>query len=129
LQQYDRAISSNGAGFNLSGNKFVAAVSEFILSTKRKEMIMKAVMYEGVRSMKVSEQQRPAVAGPKDAVLRVTTTAICGSDLHMYEGRTALDAGHMVGHEIMGVIEEVGEAVTSIRKGDRVVLPFNIACG
>lgn len=90
---------------------------------------MKAVMYEGVRSMKVSEQQRPAVAGPKDAVLRVTTTAICGSDLHMYEGRTALDAGHMVGHEIMGVIEEVGEAVTSIRKGDRVVLPFNIACG
>lgn len=90
---------------------------------------MKAVMYEGVRSMKVSEEQRPAVTGPKDALLRVTTTAICGSDLHMYEGRTGLKPGHVVGHEIMGVIEEVGEAVTSIQKGDRVVLPFNIACG
>lgn len=90
---------------------------------------MKAVVFEGQNQMRVSEQKRPSVAGPQDALLRVTTSAICGSDLHMYEGRTALAPGQMVGHEIMGVIEEVGEAVTSIRPGDRVVLPFNIACG
>lgn len=90
---------------------------------------MKAVVFEGQSQMRVSEQNLPSVAGPKDALLRVTTSAICGSDLHMYEGRTALPTGHVVGHEIMGVIEKVGEAVTSIRPGDRVVLPFNIACG
>lgn len=90
---------------------------------------MKAVVFEGESHMRVTEQNRPSVAGPKDALLRVTTSAICGSDLHMYEGRTALPAGHMVGHEIMGVVEKVGEAVMSIRPGDRVVLPFNIACG
>ncbi len=90
---------------------------------------MKAVVYEGENRMRVSEQQDPSVAGPEDALLRVTTSAICGSDLHMYEGRTALPPGRVVGHEIMGVIERVGDAVTSIRPGDRVVLPFNIACG
>jgi glutathione-independent formaldehyde dehydrogenase len=90
---------------------------------------MKAVIYEDKYQMEVEDQQKPALTGPKDAILRVTTAAICGSDLHMYEGRTALEPGQIVGHEIMGVIEEVGEAVSSIRAGDRVVLPFNIACG
>lgn len=90
---------------------------------------MKAVVFEGESQMRVTDQQQPAVAGPKDALLRVTTSAICGSDLHMYEGRTSLPPGQVVGHEIMGVIEEVGVAVTSIKVGDRVVLPFNIACG
>ena len=90
---------------------------------------MKAVIYEGENRMRVADQKEPSLAGPKDAVLRVTTSAICGSDLHMYEGRTALPAGHTVGHEIMGIIERVGAAVTSIKPGDRVVLPFNIACG
>jgi len=65
---------------------------------------------------------------PTDALLRVTTSGICGSD-HMYDGRTPLDKGTVVGHEIMGVIEETGEAVSSIKKGDRVVVPFNISCG
>ncbi len=68
---------------------------------------------------------------PSDAILRVTTSGICGSDFHMYvymyDGRTPLKKGTVVGHEIMGVIDEVGEAVVSIKKGDRVVLPFNIA--
>lgn len=90
---------------------------------------MKAVTFEGDRKMKVSEQPKPKLKSPTDAILRVTTTGICGSDLHMYDGRTELDEGTVVGHEIMGVIEEVGEAVTNIKKGDRVVLPFNIACG
>jgi glutathione-independent formaldehyde dehydrogenase len=90
---------------------------------------MKAVTFEGDYKMKVSEQPKPKLKSPTDAILRVTTTGICGSDLHMYDGRTGLDKGTVVGHEIMGVIDEVGEAVTSIKQGDRVVLPFNIACG
>ncbi|MGA7220292.1 MAG: glutathione-independent formaldehyde dehydrogenase [Candidatus Sulfotelmatobacter sp.] len=92
-------------------------------------MKMKAVTFEGVRQMTVSEEARPKLDSPTDAILRVTTTGICGSDLHMYDGRTPLKKGTVVGHEIMGVIEEVGEAVQSIKKGDRVVLPLNIACG
>jgi len=90
---------------------------------------MKAVSYKSVRKMEVADRPKPTIKSPTDALLRVTTSGICGSDLHMYDGRTPLDEGTVVGHEIMGVIEEVGEAATSIKKGDRVVLPFNIACG
>jgi glutathione-independent formaldehyde dehydrogenase len=90
---------------------------------------MKAISYEGVRQMSVSNREKPTIQAPTDALLRVTTSGICGSDLHMYDGRTPLDKGTVVGHEIMGVIEKVGEAVKSIKAGDRVVLPFNIACG
>jgi glutathione-independent formaldehyde dehydrogenase len=90
---------------------------------------MKAISYQGPRKMSVSTHSKPKIKKPTDALLRVTTTGICGSDLHMYDGRTPLDKGTVVGHEIMGVIEEVGEAVESIKPGDRVVLPFNIACG
>ena len=75
------------------------------------------------------EVSNPRLHSQTDALLRVTTSGICGSDLHMYDGRTGLKKGTVVGHEIMGVIEEVGEAVNSIKKGDRVVLPFNVACG
>jgi glutathione-independent formaldehyde dehydrogenase len=90
---------------------------------------VKAVSYAGVRTMSVSDHPKPKLKSPTDALLRVTTSGICGSDLHMYDGRTPLKEGTVVGHEIMGVIEEVGDAVSSIKKGDRVVLPFNIACG
>ena len=90
---------------------------------------MKAVSYEGTHKMKVTEHPKPELQAPSDAILRVTTSGICGSDLHMYAGRTPLKEGMVVGHEIMGVIESVGDAVRSIKKGDRVVLPFNIACG
>ena len=90
---------------------------------------MKAVMFEGTHKMSVNDHPKPKIKNPTDALLRVTTSGICGSDLHMYDGRTPLEEGTVVGHEIMGVIEEVGEAVQSIKKGDRVVLPFNIACG
>lgn len=90
---------------------------------------MKAVVFEGKYEMNVSEQPKPTRQSPRDALLRVTTAAICGSDLHMYEGRTGLKPGQVVGHEIMGIIEEVGPAVAGIAPGDRVVLPFNIACG
>ena len=90
---------------------------------------MKAVSYEGKRKMEVHTHPRPKIKSPTDAILRVTTTGICGSDLHMYDGRTALPKGTVVGHEIMGVIEEIGDAVQSIKKDDRVVLPFNVSCG
>jgi glutathione-independent formaldehyde dehydrogenase len=90
---------------------------------------MKAVSYEAKHRMSVSSHPKPKLKAPTDALLRVTTSGICGSDLHMYDARTALDKGTVVGHEIMGVIEEVGEAVSSIKSADRVVLPFNIACG
>jgi threonine dehydrogenase-like Zn-dependent dehydrogenase len=69
---------------------------------------MKAVMYEGENRMRVVDEKAPGTAGVKDATLRVTISAICGSDLHMYEGRIALPKSHVVGHEIMGVIERVG---------------------
>lgn len=90
---------------------------------------MKAVSYEGNHTMTVADHPKPELKSPTDAILRVTTSGICGSDLHMYDGRTPLKKGTIVGHEIMGVIEEVGDAVSSIKRGDRVVLPFNIACG
>jgi glutathione-independent formaldehyde dehydrogenase len=90
---------------------------------------VKAVRYEGARQMSVSDQPKPKLTSPSDALLRVTTSGICGSDLPMYEGRTPLKKGTIVGHEILEVSDEVGEAVRSIKKGDRVVLPFNIACG
>ncbi len=90
---------------------------------------MKAVSFEGTRKMSVSNHPNPKLKASTDALLRVTTSGICGSDLHMYDGRTPLEEGTVVGHEIMGVIEEVGEAVQSIKRGDRVVLPFNVACG
>ncbi len=90
---------------------------------------MKAITYDGKRRMVLSDRPRPTLQKPTDALLRVTTSGICGSDLHMYEGRTSLKKGTVVGHEIMGVIEQVGDAVQSIKVGDRVVLPFNIACG
>ncbi|MEA3199469.1 MAG: glutathione-independent formaldehyde dehydrogenase [Thermoplasmata archaeon] len=90
---------------------------------------MDAIVYEGKKEMRVKGKDAPRIAEPHQAILRVTSTGICGSDLHMYEGRTDLEKGKQVGHEIMGVVEEVGEAVASIQVGDRVVLPFNIACG
>lgn len=90
---------------------------------------MKAVSFEGERRMAVTDHPRPSLQQPTDALLRVTTSGICGSDLHMYDGRTPLKKGTVVGHEIMGVIEEIGEAVRSIQKGDRIVLPFNVSCG
>lgn len=91
--------------------------------------IYEAVVYKKPYTLKVEEVSDPKITHPTDALLKVTSTAICGSDLHMYEGRSSIESGTVLGHEIMGVIEEVGECVQNIQKGDRVVLPFNIACG
>lgn len=90
---------------------------------------MRAVVYRGPRQVEVTEVPDARIQEPTDAVVRITTTNICGSDLHMYEGRTSVEEGKVLGHENMGVVEEVGPAVTRIRVGDRVSVPFNIACG
>jgi glutathione-independent formaldehyde dehydrogenase len=90
---------------------------------------MKAVVYRGTKNVAVEEVPDPTVQAPTDAIVRITTTNICGSDLHMYEGRTSVEEGKVLGHENMGVVEEVGPGVDRIKVGDRVSLPFNIACG
>ncbi|WP_405583684.1 glutathione-independent formaldehyde dehydrogenase [Streptomyces sp. NBC_01190] len=90
---------------------------------------MKAVVYQKPYAVKVSQVDDPGIQHPNDVIVRVTSTAICGSDLHMYEGRTAAEPGIVFGHENMGVIEETGPGVVSLKVGDRVVMPFNVACG
>jgi len=92
-------------------------------------MSMKAVHYEGPFKVSVKEVQKPKIEHPDDAIIKVTTAAICGSDLHMYQGRTAAEAGLVFGHENMGIVTEVGPGVTLLKKGDRIVLPFNVADG
>ncbi|MGY1581934.1 glutathione-independent formaldehyde dehydrogenase [Streptomyces sp. MN13] len=90
---------------------------------------MKAVVYKGPFEVAVEEVENPRLQHPNDVIVRITSTAICGSDLHMYEGRTAAEPGIVFGHENMGVVEELGEGVTALKQGDRVVMPFNVACG
>jgi threonine dehydrogenase-like Zn-dependent dehydrogenase len=91
---------------------------------------MKAVTWHGKRDVRVEEVPDPAIQEPTDAIIRVTTTGLCGSDLHLYEILGAfMTEGDVLGHEPMGIVEEVGAEVTSIAPGDRVVVPFQIACG
>ena len=75
---------------------------------------MKAVVYKAPFEVAVEEVEDPRIEHPSDVIVQVTTTAICGSDLHMYEGRTAAEPGIVFGHENMGIVEEVGSAVTSL---------------
>jgi threonine dehydrogenase-like Zn-dependent dehydrogenase len=91
---------------------------------------MKAVTWHGKRDVRVESVPDPTLQQPTDAIVRITSTAICGSDLHLYElFGPFLERGDILGHEPMGIVEEVGTAVTTVRPGDRVVIPFNISCG
>ena len=90
---------------------------------------MKAVTYQGPRNVQVQDVPDPKLERPTDVIVKITTTNICGSDLHMYEGRTSVEVGKVLGHENLGVVHEVGTAVDRVRKGDWVALPFNIGCG
>src|SRR4051812_7834589 len=90
---------------------------------------MKAVVFKAPYELSVEEVPDPRIEEPLDAVIRITTANICGSDLHPYEGRAPLDEGMVLGHENMGIVEEVGQGVNRIKKGDRVSVPFNLACG
>src|ERR1700730_2080104 len=90
---------------------------------------MKALVYKGPRDVKVEEVADPKLEQPTDVIVRITSTNICGSDLHMYEGRTDMEKGRVLGHENLGEVVEIGEGVDRVKVGDRVVLPFNIGCG
>jgi threonine dehydrogenase-like Zn-dependent dehydrogenase len=91
---------------------------------------VKAVTWHGKRDVRVDEVPDPTIQEPTDALVRITTTAICGSDLHLYEVMGMfMDEGDVLGHEPMGIVEEVGSGVTSVKPGDRVVMPFQISCG
>lgn len=91
---------------------------------------MRALTWQGKRSVSVETVPDPGIIEPTDAIVRVTSTAICGSDLHLYEVLSPfLDRGDILGHEPMGIVEAVGRDVTNLAPGDRVVIPFNIACG
>src|SRR5690625_2111523 len=82
---------------------------------------MKAVVYKGPYEVAVEDVEDPVIQAPSDVIVRITSTAICGSDLHMYEGRTDAEPGITFGHENMGIVEEVGSRVSSVSQGDRVV--------
>jgi threonine dehydrogenase-like Zn-dependent dehydrogenase len=91
---------------------------------------MKALTFHGKRDVRVDEVPDPTIQDPTDAIVRITSTAICGSDLHLYEVLGMfIDEGDILGHEPMGIVEEVGSEVKHIKAGDRVVIPFNISCG
>jgi threonine dehydrogenase-like Zn-dependent dehydrogenase len=91
---------------------------------------MKAVTWHGNHDVRVDTVPDPTIEQPTDAIIRVTSSGICGSDLHLYEVLGAyIDPGDILGHEPMGIVEEVGAEVTHIKAGDRVVIPFNISCG
>lgn len=91
---------------------------------------MRAVTWQGRRKVSVDNVPDPVIKEPTDAIIRVTSTNICGSDLHLYEVLTAfMNPGDIIGHEAMGVVEEVGAETGDLQVGDRVVIPFNISCG
>jgi threonine dehydrogenase-like Zn-dependent dehydrogenase len=91
---------------------------------------VKAVIYHGKEDVRVDQVPDPQIQQATDAIIRVTSSAICGSDLHLYGGKVIkLEEGDVLGHEPMGIVEEVGDEVKQIAPGDRVVVPFNISCG
>ena len=91
---------------------------------------MRAVCWEAPNIVRVEHVPDPAILNPRDAVVRVTSTAICGSDLHLLDGFIpTLESGDILGHEFMGEVVEVGARVDNLKKGDRVIVPFPIACG
>lgn len=93
-------------------------------------MAVRALTWHGKRDVRVEDVPDPRIQEPSDAIVRITSTAICGSDLHLYEVLGPyLSPGDVLGHEPMGIVEEVGPEVTHIKVGDRVVVPFNISCG
>lgn len=90
---------------------------------------MKALVFHKPGDVRVDTVTDPQIKDPGDAILRVTATAICGSDLHIYNGLIPQARPLVLGHEFMGIVEEVGRGVTKLKKGDRVIVPFPVACG
>jgi S-(hydroxymethyl)glutathione dehydrogenase / alcohol dehydrogenase len=91
---------------------------------------MKAVTYQGIKYVEVKEVKDPAIKNADDIIVKITTSAICGSDLHLIHAMIPnLPTDYVIGHEPMGIVEEVGPEVTKLKKGDRVIIPFNVSCG
>ncbi|WP_203332074.1 zinc-dependent alcohol dehydrogenase [Planococcus beigongshangi] len=90
---------------------------------------MKAVTFQGAKDIQVKNVKDPEIEKKDDIIIKITSTAICGSDLHIYQGALPTHKDYVIGHEPMGIVEEVGSEVTKVKKGDRVVIPFNISCG
>jgi S-(hydroxymethyl)glutathione dehydrogenase / alcohol dehydrogenase len=91
---------------------------------------MKAVTFQGIKTVEVKEVPAPKIQKPDDIIVKLTSTAICGSDLHLIHDMVPnLPQGYIIGHEPMGVVEEIGPQVTKLKKGDRVIVPFNVSCG
>src|SRR5579875_4104889 len=90
---------------------------------------MRAIVYRGTRDVALNNVDDAVIEDPEDVVLEITSSALCGTDLHMYDGRTGAEPGMVLGHEGLGIIEYVGRAVHRVKRGDRVVLPAHIFCG
>src|SRR5215212_718110 len=91
---------------------------------------MKATVWKGIQKMEVQEVPDPKILNQSDCIVKITSTAICGSDLHLYNGfLPMMEPGDIMGHEFMGEVVEVGKNVKNVKRGDRVVVPFPIACG
>lgn len=90
---------------------------------------MKGVTFQGAKDIQVKKVKDPEIQKKDDIIIKVTSTAICGSDLHIYQGALPTHKDYVIGHEPMGIVEEVGSEVTKVKKGDRVVIPFNVSCG
>ncbi|MBV9791623.1 MAG: alcohol dehydrogenase catalytic domain-containing protein, partial [Chloroflexi bacterium] len=91
---------------------------------------MKALCWHGKNDVRVETVDDPKIINPRDAIVKITTTAICGSDVHLYDGYIpTMEAGDILGHEFMGEVVEVGSEVKKLKIGDRVVVPFPISCG
>lgn len=90
----------------------------------------KAIVYENIKDVKVKNVGDPKIINPDDMILKVTSTAICGSDLHLIHGMVPnMPSGFILGHETMGIVEEIGPEVKKVKKGDRIIVPFPVACG
>ena len=91
---------------------------------------MKALTWHGKHDIRCETVPDPIIEHPRDAIIKVSSCAICGSDLHLYRGKIpTVEHGDIFGHEFMGIVEETGPGVTAVQRGDRVVIPFVIACG
>jgi len=90
---------------------------------------MQAVVFQGTREVVVTDVEDATIQDPSDVIVRITSSALCGSDLHMYDGRTGAEPGLVLGHEPLGVVEEVGSAVSMVARGQRVVIPTHLFCG
>src|SRR6201993_3095426 len=94
------------------------------------DLIMKALCWMGTNKVEVHTVDDPKILNPHDAIIKITRTAICGSDLHLFDGFIpTMEQGDILGHEFMGIVEETAKSVTNLQRGDRVVVPFTIACG